>query len=84
MLALAGAAAAEPGFTFATAPGKLPKIVVPIHYAIELEPNLDSLAIAGTETIDIDVREATSQLVLKLEPLLVNGKMKYSTLVELS
>ena len=30
-----------------------------------------------------DQDEATSQLVIKLEQLLVNGKMKYSTLVEL-
>ena len=64
MLALAGACAAEPIYSFAKTPGKLPKTVVPTHYSIELEPNLDSLAIAGTEIIDIDVREATAQLVL--------------------
>ena len=31
-----------------------------------------------------DQDDLTSQLVQKLEPLLVNGKMKYSTLIELS
>jgi aminopeptidase N len=63
-LALAGPGAAEPGFSFATTPGKLPKTVIPTHYAIEIEPNLDTLAIAGTEVIDIDVREATTAVVL--------------------
>jgi hypothetical protein len=33
-------AAAEPAFSFDATPGKLPKTVVPIHYAIELKPNL--------------------------------------------
>jgi aminopeptidase N len=59
-----GPAWAEPGFSFATAPGKLPKTVVPTHYAIELEPDLDRLTIAGTEVIDIEVREPTGRIVL--------------------
>jgi hypothetical protein len=33
-----GTARAEPGFSFDTAPGKLPKTVIPVHYAIELTP----------------------------------------------
>src|SRR5438094_148366 len=49
VIALGGSAAAEPGYSFATTPGKLPKSVVPTHYAIELEPDLDRLTIAGTE-----------------------------------
>ena len=31
-----GGASAEPGFSFAATPGKLPNTVVPTHYAIEL------------------------------------------------
>ncbi len=58
------AGAAEPLYSFAATPGKLPKTVVPIHYAIELEPNLENLTLAGAETVDIDVRKATAQLVL--------------------
>ena len=58
------AGATEPLYSFAATPGKLPKTVVPIHYAIELEPNLENLTLAGAETVDIDVREATAQLVL--------------------
>src|SRR5262252_1102738 len=57
-------AAAESRYSFETTPGKLPKAVVPTHYAIELEPNLESLTLAGAEVVDIDVREPTAQLVL--------------------
>ena len=62
ILAFNGWASAEPGYSFAATPGKLPKTVVPTHYAIELEPNLDNLTIAGTEVIDIDVRETTEDV----------------------
>jgi aminopeptidase N len=57
-------AAAEPTFSFDTTPGKLPKTVAPIHYAIELEPNPESLTLAGSELVDIEVREPTARLVL--------------------
>jgi aminopeptidase N len=55
---------AEPRFSFDTTPGKLPKTVVPVHYAIELTPDLQSLALAGVEVVDIEVREPTARLVL--------------------
>jgi aminopeptidase N len=60
----AGGAAAESRYSFDTTPGRLPKTVVPTHYAIELEPNLDSLTLAGLEIIDLEVREPTARLVL--------------------
>src|SRR5262245_60305285 len=63
-IALAAGAAAEPVYSFDANPGKLPKSVVPVHYAIELEPNLESLSLAGSERIDIEVREPTTRLVL--------------------
>jgi len=61
---MAAGATAEPRYSFDTTPGRLPKTVVPTHYAIELEPNLESLTLAGSELIDIEVREPTAQLVL--------------------
>jgi aminopeptidase N len=61
---MSGSAVAEPGFSFNATPGKLPKTVVPVHYAIELTPDLESLALAGVEVVDIEVREPTAQLVL--------------------
>src|SRR4051812_9256191 len=63
-LSMSGNVIAEPGFSFDATPGKLPKAVVPIHYAIELVPDLDSLALAGVEVVDIEVREPTARLVL--------------------
>jgi aminopeptidase N len=64
ILPISGAAASEPVYSFATTPGKLPKTVIPLSYAIELTPDLDSLALPGDETIDIEVREPTSRLTL--------------------
>src|SRR5436305_14932954 len=64
IVAMSGSAAAEPGFSFDATPGKLPKTVVPIHYAIELTPDLESLALPGLEVVDIEVREPTARLVL--------------------
>ena len=57
-------AATEPVYSFATTPGKLPKTVIPLSYAIELTPDLDNRALPGVETIDIEVREPTTRLVL--------------------
>ena len=34
LLLLPGRAIAEPGYSFDTTPGKLPKTVIPVHYAI--------------------------------------------------
>jgi aminopeptidase N len=63
-LVVPGIVVAEPGFSFDAAPGKLPKTVVPIHYSIELAPDLESLALPGVEVVDIEVREPTARLVL--------------------
>jgi aminopeptidase N len=74
-----GAAAGERGFDFATTPGKLPKSVVPLHYAIELRPDLETLRLPGTEIVEIEVREATDRLVLNavamtIEEALLEGE----------
>ena len=65
-IAVAGVStgAAEQLYSFDRTPGRLPKTVIPTHYAIELEPNLEHLTLAGSEVIDIDVREPTDKLVL--------------------
>jgi aminopeptidase N len=64
MLSVSGSAVAEPAYSFASAPGELPKTVVPVHYAIELTPDIESLAIAGAEVVDIEVREPTARVTL--------------------
>lgn len=62
--AASGAACAEPVFSFDGTPGKLPKTVVPIHYAVELKPDVVNLALSGVEIIDIEVRGPTARLTL--------------------
>jgi aminopeptidase N len=59
-----GVARAESVYFFATTPGKLPKTVVPVHYAIDLKPNLATLADSGSEVVDIRVLTPTDRLVL--------------------
>src|SRR5262249_13037751 len=63
LVAVTGATA-EPRYSFETTPGQLPKAVVPTHYAIELEPDLEKLTLAGAEVVDIEVRAPTAELVL--------------------
>jgi aminopeptidase N len=60
----AGNALGEPLFSFAATPGRLPKTVVPTHYAIDLRLDLDAATIAGSEVIDLEVKEPTDRLVL--------------------
>jgi aminopeptidase N len=62
-------ARAEQTFSFDTTPGKLPKIAVPSHYAIELAPDLKALTAAGSEVIDIEVGETTWRLQLNAADL---------------
>jgi aminopeptidase N len=65
LLALAtGEAMAESPFSFDATPGKLPKTVVPLHYALDLTPDLDKLTFSGSESVDIEVTTPTERLVL--------------------
>jgi aminopeptidase N len=59
-----GRVTAEPVFSFGVTPGQLPKAVVPIHYALDITPDLDKLTFSGSESVDIEVREPTERLVL--------------------
>ena len=73
VLSMSGDVAAEPTYSFDSTPGKLPKTVVPVHYAIELTPNLESLALAGSEAVDIDVREPTAKLILNAVDITIDA-----------
>jgi aminopeptidase N len=64
MLAGSGIAHGESVYSFATTPGRLPKNVVPTHYAIDLKPDLSTLAVAGSEMVDIKVLQPTDRLFL--------------------
>jgi aminopeptidase N len=63
-LAALASARAEPLFSFDATPGKLPKTVVPTHYAIDLKLDLDKLVIAGSEVVDIEVAKSTDTVIL--------------------
>ncbi|MBN2622871.1 MAG: hypothetical protein JXA83_05875, partial [Acidimicrobiales bacterium] len=45
-------------------PHRLPRTVVPRHYDLTLEPDLAGATFAGSETITVDVAEATAEVVL--------------------
>jgi len=61
-----GAASALAGapFSFADTPGKLPKTVVPVHYTLDLKPDLDRLTVTGSQVVEIDVKAPTDRLLL--------------------
>jgi len=66
------AGATEP-YAFATTPGKLPKSVVPSHYTLDLKPDMDKLTLAGSEVIDIEVKEPTDRVVLNVNGITVGS-----------
>jgi aminopeptidase N len=73
----ASLAHADEPFSFDTAPGKLPKEVVPHHYALRLEPDLDHFTTHGTMTVDLEVRQPVSEIVLNaLDIEITNASLK--------
>src|SRR5215471_2253053 len=73
LLLLVVAARADAPFSFDTTPGKLPKTVVPIHYSVDLQPNLSELSVRGAVNVDIEVREPIDRLVLNALGLTFTG-----------
>jgi aminopeptidase N len=55
---------AEEPFSFENTPGKLPKDIVPIRYAIDLAPDLDQATFFGEEVIEVEVAHPTQKIVL--------------------
>src|ERR1019366_866823 len=54
-------------------PYRLPTNVVPSAYRLRLEPDLEAARFSGTVEIDVDVREATSDVVLNAVALEVSN-----------
>ncbi len=73
MVAITGTARAEPAFAFESTPGKLPKAVLPLHYAIELVPDLTRLTLKGSEVVEIEVREPTARLLLNAVDMTIDS-----------
>ena len=63
-IALAGSASAEAPFSFDTAPGKLPKTVVPQAYRIDITPDLTKLTLTGRVSIDLTFTKPGDRAVL--------------------
>jgi len=61
---LSGLASAEPRFSFHSTPGKLPKDVVPVHYALRIAPDVAQERFDGQVEIDIDVGQPVASLTL--------------------
>jgi aminopeptidase N len=66
-------ARAEDPFDFNKTPGKLPKHVVPQEYAIRITPDVAKRTFTGSETIKLDVRQPTRELVLNAADMQIAG-----------
>ncbi len=64
---------AEKPFAFADTPGQLPKTVVPRHYTLRIQPDLEKRTTAGTTTIELDVLAPVSELVLNSHELEIDS-----------
>src|SRR5713101_7916444 len=64
LLAILTTMAAENPYEFATAPGKLPKQVVPLEYSIRIVPDVAKLTFTGSEKIKVKATTPVRELVL--------------------
>src|SRR5438132_5445447 len=76
---MAAVIASEKPFSSNSAPGKLPKEVVPTDYAVRIIPDIDKLNFSGTETVKLNIRSRVRKLVLnalelKIEAASIDGK----------
>src|SRR5258708_15734322 len=59
-LSLAPSAWCGAPFSFESAPGRLPKNVVPLSYDVAIVPDADALRLTGTESVQLQFRAATA------------------------
>ena len=64
---------AEKPFAFADTAGQLPKTVVPRHYALRIQPDLEARTTYGTARIDIEVLQPVTELVLNANELAIDS-----------
>ncbi|HEY1727222.1 MAG TPA: M1 family metallopeptidase [Candidatus Baltobacteraceae bacterium] len=62
-LLLAATTATAAAFDFDKTPGRLPKNVVPLDYAIAFKPNMVTKTMTGAERITLLVRQSTNRIV---------------------
>jgi aminopeptidase N len=78
-LTMSSALSSEKPFSFRDTPGKLPKDVIPVDYAIRVVPDIEKLTFFGAETVKLNVRRPVHELVLnalelKIEAASIDGK----------
>jgi aminopeptidase N len=66
-------------FSFESAPGRLPKNVVPVSYEVVIVPDADALRLTGTESVQLQFRAATATVQFNslnetLNHVLLDGK----------
>jgi aminopeptidase N len=66
-------------FAFDSAPGRLPKNVVPVSYDVAVVPDVDALKLTGTESVRLQFRAATATVQFNslnetLNHVLLDGK----------
>ena len=69
LLLCLASASAEPRFSFATTPGKLPKDVVPRHYALRIVPAATYDRFDAEAVIDIEVARPVPAIVINAAEL---------------
>src|SRR5258706_1101530 len=69
LLSCIASASAEPRFSFATTPGKLPKDVVPKHYALRIVPAATYDRFDAEALIDIEVARPVPAIVVNAAEL---------------
>jgi aminopeptidase N len=48
---------------------RLPRTVIPRRYDLTLEPDLEAQTFVGTQDVEVEVRETTSEVVLNADEL---------------
>ena len=71
LAAIAVPAAAAGPFDFDSAPGRLPKTVVPTEYRMLLVLDPVTMGLRGAETVQLDVRRATNRIVFDTHDLVI-------------
>src|SRR3989449_6861803 len=78
LLCCAAAAGAEPRFSFHSTPGKLPKDVVPKHYALRIVPAAANESFEGRAQIEIEIARPVAAIELNAVDLDFDAARLYS------
>jgi aminopeptidase N len=64
LLILIAPSPAEEPFSWENTPGKLPKTIRPVRYAVRIEPHMEKARFHGSEVVTLEVRQPARQIVL--------------------